>query len=62
MTAKFSKNMGTYRITLTRKEAEIVAYSGTTFSILLTALRAFKESDEFTIYGSKYEVEKALAK
>ena len=54
--------MGTHRITLTRSEAETLAYSGTMYSMLLTALDVFKGSSEFTIYGSKYEVEKALSK
>ena len=62
MTAKYIKNMGTHRITLTRSEAETLAYSGTMYSMLLTALDVFKGSSEFTIYGSKYEVEKALSK
>lgn len=61
MTATYIKSMGTYRITLDRKEAETLAYSGTTYSILLTALETLK-TDEFTIYGSKYEVERALGK
>lgn len=61
MTAKYIKNMGTYRITLDRKEAEALAYSSTMYSILLTALEALK-TDEFTIYGSKHEVERALRK
>ncbi len=62
MTAQYIKSMGTHRITLTRSEAETVAYSGTMYSILLTALDMFKGSDEFVIYGSKYDVERALGK
>ncbi len=61
MTATYIKSMGTHRITLDRKEAETLAYSGTTYSILLTALATLK-TDEFTIYGSKYDVERALRK
>lgn len=62
MTATFIKSMGIYRITLTRREAETVAYSGTKYSILLTALRTFKDEETITMYGSKYDVAKALAK
>lgn len=62
MTAKFIKSMGTHRITLTREEAEIVAYSGTMYSILFTALETMKNANEFNIYGSKYDIEKALRK
>lgn len=60
MTATYIKSMGTYRITLTRREAETVAYSGTKYDILLTALRTFKDTEELTIYGSKYDVQRAL--
>ena len=62
MTATFIKSMGTHRISLTRKEAETLAYSSTMYSTLLTALDAFKGSDGFIIYGSKYNIEKALSK
>lgn len=61
MTATYIKSMGKHRITLTRKEAETLAYSGTMFSNLITALDVLK-GDEFTIYGSKYDVERALNK
>lgn len=59
MTATYIKSMGRHRITITRKEAETLAYSGTMYSILFAALDTLK-GDTFTIYGSKYEVEKAL--
>lgn len=62
MTAKYIRSMGTYRITLSRSEAEVLAYSGTTYSHLLTALQVLKNSPELTIYGNRYDVEKALEK
>ena len=62
MLAKFIKNMGTHRITLTRSEAETLAYSGTMYSHLFDALKVFKDSSELTIYGNKYEIEAALKK
>lgn len=62
MTAKYIKNMGTYRITLSRGEAERLAYSGTTYFHLFAALEVLKNSDELTIYGNKYDVERALEK
>ena len=61
MKATYSKQTGNYRITLTRKEAEALAYSFTSYSILLTALNTWKDSDSFTIYGSKAEVGSYLA-
>lgn len=62
MNAQYIKSMGTHRITLTRSEAETVAYSGTMYSVLLTALDTFNSSDEFVIYGSKCDVERTLRK
>lgn len=62
MTAKYIKNMGTYRITLSRSEAERLAYSGTTYFHLFTALEVLKNSNELTIYGNKYDIERALEK
>lgn len=61
MTATYVKNMGKYRITLDRTEVEIVAYSGTRFSDLLTALSVFT-GNEFTIFGSKADIESILRK
>ena len=60
MTAKYIRSMGTYRIALSRSEAEALAYSGTTYSHLFAALEVLKNSNELTIYGNKYDVEKAL--
>ena len=60
MTAKCIRSMGTYRITLSRSEAEALAYSGTMYSHLFAALEVLKNSSELTIYGNKYDVEKAL--
>ena len=62
MTATYIKSMGTYRITLSRSEAETLAYSGTMYSHLFDALKVFKDSSELTIYGNKYEIEAALKK
>lgn len=62
MTATFIKNMGKHRITLSRSEAETLAYSGARYSILLAALDVFKDSNEFNIYGSLYDVKEALNK
>ena len=45
MKATYSKQTGNYRITLTRKEAEALAYNFTSYSILLTALRTWRDSD-----------------
>ena len=61
MKAIYSKQTGNHRITLTRKEAEALAYSFTSYSILLAALKTWRDSDSFTIYGSKAEVESDLA-
>ncbi len=61
MKATYSKQTGNYRITLTRKEAEALAYNFTSYSILLTALKTWKDSGSFTIYGSKAEVGSGLA-
>lgn len=61
MKAIYNKQTGNYRITLTRKEAEALAYNFTSYSILLTALKTWRDSDSFTIYGSKTEVESDLA-
>ena len=61
MKAIYSKQTGNYRITLTRKEAEALAYNFTSYSVLLTALSAWEDSDSFTIYGSKAEVGSDLA-
>ena len=61
MKAIYSKQTGNYRITLTRKEAEALAYSFTSYSILLTALETWRDSDSFIIYGSKAEVGSDLA-
>ena len=60
MTAEYIRNMGTYRITLSRSEAETLAYSGTMYFHLFAALQVLKNSDELIIYGSKYEVERVL--
>lgn len=60
MTAEYIRSMGTHRITLSRSEAEVLAYSGTMYSNLFAALEVLKDSDELTIYGNKYDVEKAL--
>ena len=62
MTAKYIRSMGTYRITLSRSEAEALAYSGTMYSHPFAALEVLKNSSELTIYGNKYDVEKALEK
>lgn len=62
MTAEYIKNMGMHRITLSRSEAETLAYSGTMYFHLFAALQVLKDSDELTIYGSKYDVERALGK
>lgn len=61
MKAIYSKQTGNYKITLTHKEAEALAYSFTSYSILLTALKTWRDSDSFTIYGSKAEVGNDLA-
>ncbi len=62
MTATYIKSMGTYRITLSRSEAERLAYSGTTYSHLFAALEVLKGSEELNIYGNKYEIAQALRK
>ncbi|MCC8075293.1 MAG: hypothetical protein LIO95_05010 [Clostridiales bacterium] len=64
MTAKYIKNMNTYEITLTRKEAEALAYSSTCYDILLTALHlnCWEDVETFRIYGNKFQVAADLAK
>ena len=64
MTAKYIKNMNTYEIVLTRKEAEVLAYGSTRYDILLTALdlNCWKDARNLRIYGNKYEVASDLAK
>lgn len=64
MTAKYIRNMNTYEIALTRKEAETLAYSSTRYDILLTALdlNGWKDEEIFRIYGNKYEVAADLAR
>lgn len=64
MTAKYIRNMNTYEIALTRKEAEALAYSSTRYDILLTALDcdSWKDAEVFKIYGNKYEVAADLAR
>jgi len=62
MTAIYNKRSMDYKITLTRKEAEALAYNYTSYSILLTALECWPDSDSFSIYGSKASVAADLAK
>ncbi|MCM1232236.1 MAG: hypothetical protein NC489_19100 [Ruminococcus flavefaciens] len=61
MKATYSKQTGNFQITLNRKEAEALAYTFTSYSILLTALETWPDTDSFHIYGSKAEVENDLA-
>lgn len=60
MKATYSKQTGNYQITLNRKEAEALAYTFTSYSILLTALETWPDTDSFHIYGSKAQVENDL--
>ena len=48
MKATYSKQTGNYRITLTRKEAEALAYNFTSYSILLTPSTAARQRSEAT--------------
>ena len=61
MKATYSKQTGNFQITLNRKEAEALAYTFTSYSILLTALETWPDTDSFHIYGSKAQVESDLA-
>lgn len=61
MKATYSKQTGSYQITLNRKEAEALAYAFTSYDILLTALKTWPDSDSFHIYGSRAQVERDLA-
>ena len=61
MKATYSKQTGSYQITLNRREAEALAYTFTSYSILLTALETWPNTNSFHIYGSKAEVESDLA-
>ncbi|MCM1497150.1 MAG: hypothetical protein NC124_01660 [Clostridium sp.] len=61
MKATYSKQTGNFQITLNRRETEALACTFTSYSILLTALETWPDSDSFHIYGSKAQVESDLA-
>lgn len=61
MTCKMMKNLD-YEITLTRSEAEALAYYSCCYNELLTALNLFASADQFKIYGSRFKVEADLKK
>ena len=48
MTAKYFANSAKYQITLNRKEAEALAYYGSSYDYLITALKLW--SDELKIF------------
>lgn len=62
MKAIYRKAAGKYDISLTRKEAEALAYASTQYDILLTALKTWPDSDDFHYYGNVYEVAHDLEK
>ena len=61
MKATYCKQTNNYQITLDRKEAEALAHTFTSYSVLLTALGTWPDSNSFHIYGSKAQVEHDLA-
>ncbi len=61
MKATYSKQTGNSQITLNRREAEVLAYTFTSYGILLLALKTWPDTDSFHIYGNKAQVESDLA-
>ena len=47
MTAKYFANSAKYQITLNRKEAEALAYYGSSYDYLITALKLRRINDRF---------------